>query len=448
MRTMNRILSTIVIIACLLAGSGATGQAAPAAFPKTLYRPGYLTLWEGDYDKYSPEIAYNSLHDEYLVVWENVQGPGGLHDIYARRVSSRGEVLSWFCVFTELGHNSLNPSVAYDVAHDRYLVAWSYFYGGNDWDIKGQYVPWDGSGMTGCVSEEQVFIISASSYVSESKPRVAYNSIGDEFLVVFASPSVTDPSIIFPTIDGCIVKDKTSSKCFNISSPGKANRDFPDVAYNSYRNEYLVVWDFYPASMDIWAARLSADGIVMWGDPGYTGEFPLANTGINEQHPTVAACSQSNQFLVVWQQTRSGYSDDDLYGKYMWWWAQPPYPGYYISPTSWIESSTSNQWEPDLTCNWAGKEYLLAWQDQYNTVPGAPFEYGIWGKQIRTDQSLSKPFPIIATWGGKNREVPVAAGGKTSYLVAWEHLRNADPSYRDIWGAILTNAAFVPRIKK
>ncbi len=450
MRMMNRILSTIVIIACLLAGSGATSQAAPAAWPATLYRPGYMTLWDGNYDKYSPEIAYNSRHDEYLVVWENVQGPGGLHDIYARRVSSRGEVLSWFCVFTDLGYDSQVPSVAYDEKNDRYLVAWSYFYGwvdpnnhdlGSDWDVLGRYVPWDGSGMD-CASMAPVFGIAQADYLSETKPRIAYNPTNDEFLVVFKVGDVKN-SPTFPSyIGGCIVKYGGCNKRIDISSQGVANRDFPDVAYNSDRHEYLVVWDIYPASMDIWASRLDANGDFMWYQ-----EFALATESYNEQHPTVAACGQSNQFLVVWQQPppSNPSKNDDLYGKYMWW-----YPGdVYISPLSWIEASGGAQWGPDLTCNWAGTEYLVTWQDQAATVPGAPFEYGIWGKQIRAiDQTLSEPFPIIATWGGKNREVPVAAGGKTSFLVAWEHQRNADPSFRDIWGTILTNAAFLPVIKR
>ncbi len=461
MRTMNRILSILVIFACLLAGSDATSINAEADELTTLDRLGYLTLWDGNYDKYSPEIAYNSLHDEYLVVWENVQGPGGIHDIYARRVSGNGKILNWFCVFTgdiyvNITHHSQTPSVAYDSTNDRYLVTWSYFYGwvnpdnhnlGQDWDIRGRYVPWDGSGMD-CASTAPVFPIAQESHIREAKPRVAYNSTGDEFLVVYQAASANNPKSFFAEIKGCIVKNGTNRKCVDISSQGIAERDFPDVAYNANRDQYLVVWDIYPSSMDVWAARLTADGDVMWGDPLYPDEFPLANTNVNEQHPTVAACSQSNQFLVVWQQPPpppNPRTDDDLYGKYMSWWNPP---GYYISPTSWIESSTAAQWEPDLTCNWAGTEYLVVWQDQAATPPGAPFEYGIWGKEIRTDQTRTNPFPIIATWGGKNREVPAAAGGKTSFLVAWEHQRNDDPSYRDIWGTILTNAAFLPVIKR
>ena len=39
-------------------------------------------------DRFSVDIAYNSIDDEFLVVWHNVWG-GGFRDIYARRVTSR-----------------------------------------------------------------------------------------------------------------------------------------------------------------------------------------------------------------------------------------------------------------------------------------------------------------------------------------------------------------------
>ena len=50
-----------------------------------------------DSNQYSPDIAYNSVHNEYLVVWEN-EWAGGYHDVYARRVSADGRILSWFAV--------------------------------------------------------------------------------------------------------------------------------------------------------------------------------------------------------------------------------------------------------------------------------------------------------------------------------------------------------------
>ena len=48
-------------------------------------------------DRYKPAIAYNWIHREYLVVWHNTW-PGGHRDVYARRVSESGKLLSLFTI--------------------------------------------------------------------------------------------------------------------------------------------------------------------------------------------------------------------------------------------------------------------------------------------------------------------------------------------------------------
>ncbi|MBN2677438.1 MAG: hypothetical protein JXR32_05170, partial [Anaerolineaceae bacterium] len=64
-------------------------------------------------DRTFPSVAYNWRHDEYLVVWQNTWWPGEHNDIYARRVSGSGELLSWFAV--SFGSNEREqPSVTYN----------------------------------------------------------------------------------------------------------------------------------------------------------------------------------------------------------------------------------------------------------------------------------------------------------------------------------------------
>jgi hypothetical protein len=100
-----------------------------------------IVVSERSSDEYSPDIAYNSNHNEYLVVWENIW-PGGHHDVYAQRVSGDGRLLSWFAVASS-SNRQMNPSAAYDPVHDRYLVVWSYDYYGDDsdWDVNGRFIP-------------------------------------------------------------------------------------------------------------------------------------------------------------------------------------------------------------------------------------------------------------------------------------------------------------------
>lgn len=64
-----------------------------------------------DADRYQPRVAYNWRHKEYLVVWHN-KWSGGHHDVYARRVSESGEILSWFAVSAGTNDRS-QPAVAW-----------------------------------------------------------------------------------------------------------------------------------------------------------------------------------------------------------------------------------------------------------------------------------------------------------------------------------------------
>jgi hypothetical protein len=36
----------------------------------------FINIWLDDVDNFEPAIAYNSLHDEYLVVWSNTRSGG------------------------------------------------------------------------------------------------------------------------------------------------------------------------------------------------------------------------------------------------------------------------------------------------------------------------------------------------------------------------------------
>ena len=96
-------------------------------------------------DRYKPGVAYNWVHDEYLVVWHNTW-PDGHRDIYARRVSESGQLLSWFAVST--GPNDrIQPAVAYNATADEYLVVWMYDVNGDGsvYEIWGRTIAWNGA---------------------------------------------------------------------------------------------------------------------------------------------------------------------------------------------------------------------------------------------------------------------------------------------------------------
>ena len=166
------------------------------------------------------------MHNEYLVVWEN-SWAGGFHDVYARRVSADGRILSWFAVPSNT-NKTVNPAVAYDPIHDRYLVVFGYdYYGdGSDWDINGRFIPWDGP-------DAGLLDFGICTWDSDQKhPAVAYGQSVQEFMVAWVNAPESQPSYVsarrvfaaggFAPGDG-----------FTVSS-GPELRDFPDIAYNLY----------------------------------------------------------------------------------------------------------------------------------------------------------------------------------------------------------------------
>ncbi|MBN1977442.1 MAG: hypothetical protein JW918_08570, partial [Anaerolineae bacterium] len=165
----ERALSSIILIASVVMlkiGGGAT-YAAPTA--KTPGPPGgtglthpagapvegmamqappltdFINIWVDDVDNRKPAVAYNSRHDEYLVVWANDRG--ATRDIYAQRVTGDGTLKSWFCVVNNANQWNFLPAVAYSPVQDEYLIVYTYQAATTDYDIWARRVKWDGSWM-------------------------------------------------------------------------------------------------------------------------------------------------------------------------------------------------------------------------------------------------------------------------------------------------------------
>lgn len=374
-----------------------------------------------DNSKYRPDIAYNSKHDEYLVVWENVW-PGGSHDIYAQRISSTGKLLSWFAVSINT-NKRMQPSVAYDPTRDRYLVTWIYDVWGNgsDWDVYGRFIPWNGPDA-GLVD---FMICNWSS--GQWHPKVAYGLAQDEFMVVWmnAGPSV-------PTyISGRRVFADGSgfpANGFTISS-GSQNRDFPAVAYNLARNEYLVTWNVENASMDIYGVRLRGDGVPLGG-----GEIAIAGWPDEEEHPSVAACNLADEYLVTWQSLVSPPTNYAIYDRYLG--GDGALRGVYV-----VDDTTAPEKESDVACNQGGNQFLITWQTMYSDG-----YYGVWARLAYPNETMDTQFGLVASGNYADRTYPVAAGGKVNYLVAWEHMRDGT-AYQDIHGMMVNlNEVFLPTV--
>ena len=388
------------------------------------YLSGEIVISDLNNEEYLPSVAYNWKHHEYLAVW-HTSWAIGTRDIRAARISNTGQVLSTFTVYEHATKDSAQPAVAYDPVNDRYLVVWVFDAFGNDsdWDLYGRFIPWDGPSAS-----LNAFAISTWN-THQWNPRVAYGRAVEEFLVVWANEY---QSAVLPMyISGRRIK------AANGSFPGgdsdltinhlTQNRVNPDVTYNLARNEYLVVYD---NAVDIFGIRLTGDLTHNFG-----GEFGIAGWPDTEIHPAVAACREADQYLVVWQSDQ-GTNNDAIYARFL--------DGVGTLGNVYpIDDTTGQEREADVACNEAGTQYLVAWQTEYTNL-----KYGVWGRLVQPNETMNSQFAIVHPFSDMDRTNPIAAGGHSNYLVAWEHQRGGT-SYQDIHGRLVTPyAVFIPLVQR
>ncbi|MCJ7736910.1 MAG: hypothetical protein MUQ10_06285 [Anaerolineae bacterium] len=410
-----------------------TAEAAAASAPTGPHLGGEIVISALDNEQYRPSVAYNWRHDEYLVVWHNQWGANG--DIYARRITGRGELKSWFAVAPSLPPNAYDhdrdqPAVAYDPTNDRYLVVWAYDALGNgtDWDIHGVFVNWNGP-------KPGAPLLYVSTWPTQQwTPQVAYSGDEAEFMIVWRTDHPSVPSYIsgrrMTASDGTF---PSTGSDFTISHATE-ERINPQISYNLLQNQYLVVHD---NTEDILGSRFTGKGAPLPPptpqNPLLTsGEYYIAAWGGAETQPSVAYCRENDDYLVAWQNPQP-----DIYARFV------DGDGSLDSTILHLDFTGVEEIKPKVTCNSAGNQFLAVWQQQYSSLTGP---YGVQGQFVNTDRTLGAVFGIMAPTSGVGAEftTPVVAGGKVNYLTAWEHDR-AGTVYQDIYGQLVTpHAVFLP----
>lgn len=359
---------------------------------------------DGNGERFQPAVAYNHVHGEYLVVWQNTW-PGGSRDIYARRVSDTGQVLSWFCVTTGLNDRA-QPAVAYNASNDEYLVVWMQEAAPDVYEIWGRIIPWNAPGVN-----PDFLIIS---WVNRSfwTPKVAWNSFRNEYLVVW---NAFDTTIGFPPGTANDIAGYRMSASGVVQDPG-----FPliiafgsephqvDVAYNVAMDEYFFVFVITHTQVttgnDIYGRRVSWNGTPV-NPPGL---IPICEIEKNQNAPAVATNGQ-DRYMVVWEHAYSS-ADTDIYGRE--YNADGSPVGSYFTIASWTEDTTT----PDVAAKGANTEWLAVWQEELSSGT----EYAVKGFRWRSEPAVPTYFFDVANYAFWENEDPAAAAGSSGYLIAYE----------------------------
>ncbi len=265
-------------------GEQTTALAAP---PMSLF----INIRVDDRQNNNPSVAYNSKHDEYLVVWEE-QIHGGEYGIFGRRVASDGGLIGPAFAIAHFTNRMLFlPDVAYSSKQDKYLVVYHERINAFDYDIAVVPVSWDGIPGSGYFID---YDLDWDWYSA-----VAYNFQNDEFLVIWEKCITclggTNRDIEAQRIrasDGALLSWR------NLGSSANTVRRFPDVVYNSARNEYLVAYTRHSNTSidgDIIGIRTNAN--MSW----LSSEFNITPSGYPPQDG-VALAAGPDEYLAVWSE--------------------------------------------------------------------------------------------------------------------------------------------------
>ncbi len=200
-----------------------------------------------------------------------------------------------------------------------------------------------------------------------------------------------------------------------VPAPGHQTR--PVVAFDG--SNFLVVWEDQRGGgyVDICGARVTQSGKVI-----DTSGFFIAHAVDDQLNPAVGF--DGTNFLVVWQDYRSGYAYH-VYG------ARVTPGGAVLDPSGFIVAKSNN----NQTCpaiEFDGTNYLVAWQDSRND-PAMP---DIYGARVTSGGEVLDPAGFAVSLAARGQYAPAVGFDGTNYFVAWQDCRDSGTSH--IYGARVT----------
>ena len=377
--------------------------------------------------KYVPAVAYDSLHDQFLAVWEHALPGTGIHEIDGELISATGTLLQNFVVSSDI-HDELTPDVAFDSVNSRFLVVWAYDVRGDqsDFDIYYRLIP-----STGPDTGNQEMPIDLGIQPSV-QPKVAFELYSNAFLIIWKNNfyNTTEASI-----SGAQRKNDGSFVPFTVYSDDfHKGIDAPAIAYDAASNNLLAVWDEKRefTGWDIVGQRLGPAGQALGN------LIDMTNSTGDDFHPTVTACPMQDMYLVENEYTFSsstqGLGARAIYGDGS---EVIGFAGGNVKPSFW----------PKVGCAPGGNRFQVAWAE-------APLDSGqlqilVNAVEISPGLGISGyPARVDVADGSGDRVYPAIASGKSSSLVVWEQVRDQG-GYTDIYGRIIyPYRFFLPVLRK
>ena len=284
-----------------------------------------------------PSLAYDPVNQRYLAVYSSLDGNGGA-TLNGRLINPDGTPFAAeFQISEQKSYLRLLKSVAYDAFNKKFVVVWDIFNGStSDQDIQGQLVNPDGT------LDGWNFTVSNQTAVKESRPAITYDDTGQQTLVVWNDEFL--PTNEKDVLGRFFVKDiAQGAAAFPVGAEiGNAQAD-PGVAFDSVNNRFLVVW---ADERNSGTAGIEIYGQVINSDRTFNGgNFSITENRAGDQgYPTATFNPSAKQFLVVWEDSQSG--NVDIYGRLVNYNGNLAGTSFPISNTAAVQGSASVAFHP------------------------------------------------------------------------------------------------------
>jgi cysteine-rich repeat protein len=421
MLTFNRFLAAgLAALVVIVAGLDAawSDEIGPNDFRISFMGPDGDTNYAGG----QSAVAYNSVNDEFFVVWSGNDDVDGLDsgEVFGQRIDAKtGELLGSRVRLSDMGETESDtdagitdpPGVAYDSQDNQYLVVWSGDdiggggIGGNN-IVDGKYEVY-GQRVNAATGEEIGDDFRISEMGTDDSvtvhggrmPAVVYNSVNNDYLVVWigydASHAFGDS---FGRLIGAGDGSLDSQKVLRVPDPAnepmgntiEMTSPQTDVAYNPVDNEYFVVFrcdcfgeeipDGYPG-FEIFGQRLdaTAEGI---GLERRISDAGGNETGFSGQDPSIAFNTRDSEYLTVWT-ANDATNKIEVYGQRLSTAGDPiGTDDFRISFSGPDADADFGAGSPDLAYNSINDEFLVVWYGQDDEGGLVENETEIFGQRV------------------------------------------------------------------
>ncbi|MFD3164953.1 beta strand repeat-containing protein [Herpetosiphon sp. NSE202] len=353
------------------------------------------------------------------------------------------------------GSIATNPVVAYNATNNQYLVVWEGLEVDGALDIHGQLI----DAATGLEIGSNDFLIAnhpdpADAY---SRPQIVWNSVQNEYLVVFVgdfrTSGLVDELEIYAqrvSASGALL-----GSIFRVSNTGAdgdslSDADKPAVTYNATNNQYAVVWH----GDDKAGGRVDGEFEVYVQLLGYSGgnlvevggDVKISDVGSNgdpilrPEDATIVWNSLNNEYLVAWRSDDSGTNGDfDVYGQRL------TASLAEVGVDDFLIANNPNQdsFDVNLGYNPTNNLYLVIWSGD-NVTDSV---YNVYGQLVTGAGALSGGLlALSSTSDGVSTDPVITYNSRDNqFIIAWMAPSAAGNAEREIFSQKI-NAATGARI--